>query len=76
MVSMFPTDQFTLKRSDPDAAVIFCTGDEYLEKLRRLGSTWLAASPQYSCPFKKLEIITVVFIDFYSKEAILTEVYL
>ena len=36
MVSMFPTDQFTLKRSDPDAAVIFCTGDEYLEKLRRL----------------------------------------
>ena len=36
MVPMFPTDQFTQKRSDPDAAVIFCTGDEYLEKLRRL----------------------------------------
>lgn len=74
MVSMFPTGQFTLKQGNPDATLIFCTDDEYLEKLLRLDMTDRLS--KYSCSFEKLGIITVIFIDFYSKGAILTGVYL
>ena len=33
MAFMFPAGQFTLKQGNPDATVIFCTDDEYFEKL-------------------------------------------